>query len=86
MGRIFDCALLNFSDAARNRNDHTRLAPRPKALRAHLVDEILDQSVGVTAVESDARLVQDIHAAHQRGPQVGGQVDALAFTSRKGVG
>ena len=46
----------------------------------------LDQSVGVTAVQTDARLIQDIHAAHQRGSQVGGQVDALAFTSRKGVG
>ena len=50
------------------------------------LSQYLDQSVGVTAVQTDARLVQDIHAAHQRGPQVGGQVDALAFTSRKGVG
>ena len=45
----------------------------------------LDQSGGVTAVESDARLIQDIHASHQRRPQVGGQVDALAFTSGKGI-
>ena len=47
--------------------------------------QYLDQSGGITAVQTDARLVEDIHAAHQRRTQIGGQVDALAFTSGKGI-
>ena len=50
------------------------------------LSEHLDEAVGVTAVETDARLVEDIDAAHERRTETGGQVDALALTSRKGIG
>ncbi len=50
------------------------------------LSQYLDESVGITAMESDTWLVEDIHAAHERRTEAGGQVDALALSSRKGVG
>ncbi len=44
----------------------------------------LDESGGVSAMESDTWFVEDIYAAYQRRTQAGGQVDALDSHLRKG--
>jgi len=46
----------------------------------------IDKQRGVTRVESDAGFVKDIKRAHQAASERSGQVDALRFTTREGVG
>ena len=43
-----------------------------------------DQLIVVALVQADARLVEDVQYAHQRGADLGGQTDALALTAREG--
>ena len=46
----------------------------------------LDEPVGVTAVQSDAWLIEDVYASHEGGTEAGGEVDALALSAGEGVG
>ena len=46
----------------------------------------LDEPVVVALVQPDARLVEDVEDAHQAGPDLGGQPDALGLTAGQGAG
>jgi len=47
--------------------------------------EHTDKFLSVAAMEADARLVQYVERPHQAATERGGQIDALAFTTRQGV-
>ena len=59
--------------------DNDRVAEVAKLLQH------LDEPFCVAAVEADTRFVQNIETPHQAASQRCGEVDALAFTSRKAV-
>ena len=46
----------------------------------------MDQSVGVSGMQTDTRLIEDIKRAHERASQTGTEVDTLTLTTREGVG
>ena len=46
----------------------------------------VDETLCVAAMESDAGFVEDVERTHKRGPQLSGEVDALAFTAAERVG
>ena len=60
-------------------DDNDRVAQVAKLLQD------LDEPFRVATMEADAGFVEDIKTPHQAASQRGGEVDALAFTSRKTV-
>ena len=55
--------------------------------RVALVTQLFEhhnQALSIAWVQANARLVQDVHGAHQRAAQRGSQVDALRLTARQG--
>ena len=56
-----------------------------KLLRPLWVFQHLDESIGVTTMESDARLVKDIKRAHKTASQRCREVDSLTFSTRESV-
>ena len=47
--------------------------------------EDMDKTLSVARMETDGRLIEDIHTAHQRTAQRGGKVDALRLATAEGV-
>ena len=45
--------------------------------------EDMDESFGVSGVETDTRFIEDIERAHQTASKACGEVDALALTARE---
>ena len=46
--------------------------------------EGIEQHIVISLVQSDRRLVKNIQHAHQRGPDLGREPDALGFAAREG--
>ncbi len=68
-----DCVLVVLDD------DH-RVADVPQML------EGTEQAIVVTLVQSDGRLVENVHHSDQPGADLAGQTDALGFAAGQGIG